>query len=161
MAIEIERKFLVDKRYWVPQGEPVLIRQGYLKATGDSVVRVRLKGLRAFLTVKGKTTGASRLEFEYEIPVSDAKQMLDELSEGPLIEKQRYLIPQGVHLWEVDVFFGDNEGLMVAEIELHSEADTFVKPEWVGKEVTDDARYFNSNLAQHPYKEWRSSAADA
>ncbi|HET8707598.1 MAG TPA: CYTH domain-containing protein [Pseudomonadales bacterium] len=159
MAIEIERKFLVKRSRWQPQGEPVTIRQGYLKATGESVVRVRTKGQRGFLTVKGKTHGMSRLEFEYEIPLADANQMLDSLAEGPLIEKQRFLIPQGLHLWEVDVFFGDNAGLMVAEIELQDPAEPFTKPDWVGEEVTEDARYFNSNLALHPYKVWATPEA--
>lgn len=161
MAVEIERKFLVNKARWVPQGEPVTIRQGYLKASGQSVVRVRTKGARGFLTVKGKTVGMSRLEFEYEIPVADANQMLDQLAEGPLIEKQRYLIPQGPHLWEVDVFFGENADLMVAEIELQSETETFSKPDWVGEEVTEDVRYFNSNLALNPYSQWACRATDA
>ena len=161
MATEIERKFLVKPEFWLPTVTPVTIRQGYLKASGNSVVRVRTMDDQAFLTIKGKTQGISRLEFEYSIPAGEANQMLDTLAEGPLIEKQRYSIRIGENVWEVDEFFGENAGLLVAEIELESEQAAFSKPNWVGEEVSQDARYFNSNLATHPYKSWACRATGA
>lgn len=154
MAFEVERKFLVTGRPWVAGPPAVRYRQGYLSAIKERTVRVRLEGDRAALTVKGPTTGVRRLEFEYEIPVADAARMLDELCERPLIEKDRYRIPHGSHTWEVDVFHGDNEGLVVAEIELASADEPFVPPPWLGREVSDDPRYFNANLVRAPYRAW-------
>jgi len=154
MGTEIERKFLVVGDIFKQMAKGTRYRQGYLNSTKERVVRVRTIDDKGYLTVKGITTGASRLEYEYEIPVPDADAMLDELCEKPIIEKNRYKIQTGSLVWEVDEFFGDNAGLVVAEVELESEAQAFQKPEWVGAEVTGDPRYFNSNLIQHPYTRW-------
>ncbi len=152
MAIEIERKFLVVNDTW-RAAPAVFYSQGYLNRDKQRTVRVRIAGAQAFITVKGISQGASRLEFEYEIPVVDAQQLLT-LCEQPLIEKYRRIISHGGFAWEVDEFLGDNLGLVVAEIELPAEDTHFTLPDWVGAEVTHDARYFNSNLAQVPYCQW-------
>ena len=152
MGVEIERKFLVKDDRW-KTGPGVEFRQGYLNRDKERTVRVRVAGDRAMLTVKGKSSGATRSEFEYEIPLSDAHAMLM-LCDGPLIEKTRYLQVHAGTTWEVDVFAGDNAGLIVAEVELESETQTFVQPPWLGVEVTHDVRYFNSNLASHPFCKW-------
>lgn len=152
MGIEIERKFLVSGEGW-RVGEPVLFRQGYLNRDKHRTVRVRLAGSVGVLTVKGVSFGMTRAEYEYTIPRSDALEMLD-LCEGPLIEKKRWLVPIGNMTWEVDEFLGDNLGLIVAEIELEDEAQAFQRPSWLGKEVTDDNRYFNSSLSRTPFKSW-------
>lgn len=152
MAIEIERKFLVSSDAW-RSAPAAYFCQGYLNPSKERTVRVRVAGEQGFLTIKGKNTGASRAEFEYEIPVADAKQLLA-LCEGPLIEKYRRKIDFGGVLWEVDEFLGDNQGLVVAEVELESEQQVFVKPDWLGDEVTHDPRYYNSNLSVHPYSSW-------
>ncbi|HEY8385514.1 MAG TPA: CYTH domain-containing protein [Porticoccaceae bacterium] len=157
MALEIERKFLVKNDGWRGCSEGVLFRQGYLSSEKTRVVRVRIAGSNAFLTIKGKTCGISRLEFEYPIPVEDASKMLDELCEKPLIEKTRYILDDGGQRWEIDEFHGVNQGLIVAEIELDDESDGFEKPSWLGREVSHDPRYFNANLARHPYSEWQDS----
>ncbi len=154
MAVEIERKFLVVGDAWRKLAPGVLYRQGYLSSEPARTVRVRIAGERAFLTVKGRTEGATRLEYEYPIPRHDAAEMLDRLAEQPLIEKRRYRIARGMHTWEVDEFLGDNAGLVVAEIELGSESESFEKPEWIGAEVTGDPRYYNANLVAHPYTAW-------
>ena len=154
MAREIERKFLVKGDGWRNLASGVVYRQGYLNSAKERIVRVRTAGDKAFLTIKGITVGASRLEYEYEIPTSDCNVMLDTLAEKPLIEKKRYKILFDGNTWEVDEFFGDNAGLIVAEVELHAEDQAFDKPEWVGEEVTGDPRYFNSNLVRHPYRKW-------
>ncbi|PKN69848.1 MAG: adenylate cyclase [Deltaproteobacteria bacterium HGW-Deltaproteobacteria-12] len=152
MRIEIERKFLVQGDAWrTDQG--VRIRQGYLNRDKERTVRVRIAGSKAFLTVKGVNTGASRTEFEYEIPVVDAEQLLL-ICEGPLIEKIRHTVADAGMLWEIDEFSGANEGLIVAEIELERENQYWKRPAWLGEEVTDDPRYFNSNLCNHPYCTW-------
>ena len=155
MGVEIERKFLVQGDVWRSQGKSVLLRQGYLSSHPDRVVRVRMEDDVATLTIKGRTTGATRGEWEYGIPVADAQALLDTLCERPLIEKYRTRIVHAGLTWEVDEFLGDNAGLIVAEIELQSEAQDFSKPDWVGEEVTGDPRYFNANLIQHPYATWR------
>ncbi len=153
MGLEIERKFLVRNDSWrTVEGTP--FRQGYLNSNLHRVVRVRTMGKQAVLTVKGLNTGAVRREFEYEIPLDDANAILDDLCERPLIEKTRYLIEFAGHTWEVDEFFGDNAGLVVAELELQAEYEYFEKPDWLGEEVTDDPRYFNSNLVLRPYTTW-------
>lgn len=152
MAKEIEHKFLVSKG-WQPAGEGIRIAQGYLCTEPERTVRVRIKGGKGYLTVKGKNQGISRLEFEYEVPVSDAEAML-KLCKEPPIEKERHLVPFGGFTWEVDVFHGANEGLIVAEIELPSETTKFARPEWVTQDVSNDPRYYNSNLSQHPYTTW-------
>ncbi len=154
MGKEIERKFLVTGEAWRNQAPGVLYRQGYLSSAKERTVRVRLAGDRGWLTIKGLTVGASRAEYEYEIPARDAAAMLDDLVETPLIEKLRHKVPHGGLIWEVDEFLGDNAGLIVAEVELADEAQAFNKPAWAGEEVTGDARYFNSNLGQRPYKHW-------
>jgi adenylate cyclase len=152
MGIEIERKFLVTGDGW-RQGEGTRYSQGYLNRDARRTVRVRIAGEHAFLTVKGVSTGATRSEFEYAIPASDARQLL-RLADGPVIEKIRRIVVHAGSRWEVDEFFGDNAGLVVAELELESEDQAFARPDWLGREVTDDARYYNSNLAAHPFKDW-------
>ena len=158
MGVEIERKFLLAGDGWRELGEPVLLRQGYLSADPARVVRVRIQGEAAFLTIKGKSQGATRAEWEYPIPVPEAAELLDTLCQAPLIEKYRRRIPAGAHVWEVDEFLGANAGLVVAEIELASENEPFEKPEWIGAEVTHEARYFNSNLIRQPYCTWTDQA---
>jgi adenylate cyclase len=154
VAEEIERKFLVSGEAWRETAEGTRYRQGFLSTEPERTVRVRVAGPRGSITVKGKNVGARRAEFEYEIPVADAEQMLDTLCQRPLIEKVRYTLAAGPHTWEIDVFEGSNAGLVVAEIELSSEDEAFEKPAWVGDEVTDDPRYFNSNLVANPYGTW-------
>lgn len=154
MGIEIERKFLVRDERWKALGQGVLLRQGYLSSHPDRTVRVRIEGDGAVLTIKGRTAGASRGEWEYPCPLADARSMLDDLCEKPLIEKYRYRIRHEGMLWEVDEFLGQNAGLVVAEIELEAEDQPFAKPDWLGAEVTHDARYFNANLLRHPYTAW-------
>ncbi|KAB8042508.1 CYTH domain-containing protein [Janthinobacterium aquaticum] len=154
MGVEIERKFLLFGDAWRSLGEPVLLRQGYLSSTRERVVRVRIEGEQAVLTIKGASVGATRGEWEYPIPLTDAAELLDGLCEQPLIEKYRRRITHAGMVWEVDEFLGANAGLVVAEIELESEDQAFDKPEWVGEEVSDDARYFNANLIRHPYSRW-------
>lgn len=154
MAVEIERKFLVCNDAWRTQGESVLLRQGYLSSNPDRVVRVRIEGNTASMTIKGRTSGATRGEWEYTIPVADAQALLEGLCERPLIEKRRTRIVHKGMMWEVDEFLGENAGLIVAEIELESEDQVFSKPDWVKEEVTRDPRYFNANLIRHPYTTW-------
>jgi adenylate cyclase len=151
---EIERKFLVRGEGWraaARGGTP--FQQGYLSTSKDSTVRVRLAGDEAWLTVKGKTLGASRDEFEYAIPPEDARQMLDTLCPDRVV-KTRYVVPHEGHDWEVDVFEAGNAGLVVAEIELDDESEAFARPDWLGEEVTDDHRYANANLARAPWSSW-------
>ncbi len=154
MAKEIERKFLVTSGAWVPRDEGIHFKQGYLNTQKERVVRVRIDGARAKLTIKGVTTGVTRSEFEYPIPVEDAAILLDNLCEKPLIDKHRHREVHGGKTWEIDVFHGDNEGLVLAEIELTSENEPFDRPDWVAEEVSGDPRYFNSNLLKHPFKSW-------
>ncbi len=154
MGVEIERKFLLIGDAWRQLGEPVLLRQGYLSSQAERVVRVRVEGEGATLTIKGKSVGAVRGEWEYAIPLADANELLDGLCEQPIIEKYRRRIPFGGNLWEVDEFLGLNHGLMFAEVELTSEDQPFAKPEWIGDEVTHDRRYFNSALMKLPFSQW-------
>ena len=158
MAQEIERKFLVKGAYKSLAFQSVRITQGYLNSAPERTVRVRVKGDRGFLTIKGRSSvsGASRYEWEREIPVEEARALL-ELAEPGVIDKTRHLIrnTDGRHLWEVDEFYGDNEGLTVAEIELQAEDEAFDRPDWLGEEVTADRRYYNSMLAKNPYKHWQ------
>ena len=154
MGIEIERKFLIKNNSWRSLAQGTQYRQGYLNSAKERIVRVRTIDDKGFLTIKGITTGATRVEYEYEIPHADASAMLDDLCEKPLIEKNRYKIAINGLTWEVDEFFGENQGLIVAEVELESEDQPFEKPEWIGEEVTGDPRYFNSNLIQNPYLKW-------
>jgi adenylate cyclase len=153
MPSEIERKFLVHGSEW-RQGAPVRISQGYLSRAKKSTVRVRIAGKRAFLTIKGPTRGVSRAEFEYEIPVEDARELLA-LCDAPPLEKNRYTVEHAGARWEIDEFLGVNAGLVVAEIELEREDQAFSKPGWLAGEVSGDPRYYNSNLIANPYTSWR------
>lgn len=154
MGIEIERKFLVTGEAWRAQASRVTrFSQGYLSRDPARTVRVRIAGDQAFLTIKGATTGATRAEFEYPVPVADAQQLLA-LSDGPVVEKHRHLCEVAGMTWEVDEFLGANAGLVVAEIELSSEDQPFTRPAWLGQEVTGDARYVNANLAVRPFSAW-------
>jgi len=154
MAKEIEKKFLVKNDSWKKGAKITYYRQGYLSSVKERVVRVRTIDKKGFLTIKGITVGVSRNEFEYEIPVEDANIMLDNLCEKPIIEKNRAKVEYEGLIWEIDEFFGENEGLVVAEVELTDENQEFKKPDWVGEEVSGDPRYFNSNLIKNPYKTW-------
>jgi len=154
MGVEIERKFLLAGDGWRVLGQPMLLRQGYLSSQRERVVRVRIEDGAAMLTIKGKSVGASRGEWEYPIPLADAEEFLARLCEQPIIEKYRRRIDFGGMVWEVDEFLGVNAGLVVAEIELAAEDQAFAKPDWIGEEVTDDARYFNANLIAHPFTSW-------
>jgi len=152
MATEIERKFLVIGDAW-RIGNPTLFVQGYLNREAHATVRVRVAGDQAMLTVKGKVQGLSRAEYEYPIPMADARAML-KLCEGPLIEKKRWLWSAGDLIWEIDEFLGENAGLVVAEVELESEDQPIELPDWIGIEVSHDERYFNSNLSRVPFLDW-------
>lgn len=152
MGKEIERKFMVKEGAW-RNAKGTKYRQGYLNSAKERNVRVRTMEDKAYLTIKGIAIGASRMEFEYEIPLQDAEELL-EICEKPLIEKTRYKVQEGGFVWEVDEFFRENQGLIIAEVELESEDQEFPKPDWVGKEVTGDPRYFNSNLINNPYTNW-------
>ncbi|MFH2122580.1 MAG: CYTH domain-containing protein [Pseudomonadota bacterium] len=155
MGREIERKFLVTGDEWRTMAEGISYRQGYLCLDTGRTMRVRIAGDHAFLTIKGKSSGISRLEYEYPIPVEDASILLTELCEQPIIEKKRYKISYQGFVWEVDEFLGENEGLLVAEIELEEEDQEFVKPSWVGVEVSSDRRYSNAGLVRNPFSLWR------
>lgn len=152
MGIEIERKFLVNKKKWNKPDNGCLYTQAYLAKEGCTL-RVRIAETKAYITIKGPTVGCSRKEFEYEIPIADAQDMM-KLTLYPPIVKIRYMQEIGGKIWEIDEFLDSNEGLIVAEIELNSEQESFVKPEWVEKEVTSDKRYTNASLSKHPYKAW-------
>ena len=154
MAKEIERKFLVAHQAWRESVNTIhVFRQGYLSYDSERTVRVRATEVTGYLTIKGITEGLTRDEFEYEIPLADALALL-QLCERPAIEKKRYIVPNGAHVWEVDVFEGVNAGLVVAEIELGSEDEAFDKPNWLGNEVSGDRKYSNSALSLHPFKDW-------
>jgi adenylate cyclase len=153
---EIERKFLVRDESWRPLARSsVRIRQGYIVIGKKASVRVRLKGDRGWLGLKGATPGVSRAEFDYEIPAADARQMMETLCARPLIDKTRHFVDHGGRRWEIDVFEGDNLGLVVAEIELASEEERFELPPWAGEEVSDDRRYYNASLVSLPYSRWK------
>ena len=154
MALEIERKYLIDLEKISPLENGIRIKQGYLSTNKDSVVRVRVKNDKAYLTIKGSNSGIARLEFEYEIPLNEANEMLEKLCQKPIIDKTRYIINHENHTWEVDVFYGDNDGLVVTEVELSSEDEAINLPIWIKEEVSHDDRYYNSNLMKHPYKDW-------
>jgi adenylate cyclase len=155
MALEIERKFLVNGSFREHATHHERIVQGYLSSVPERTVRVRIKGDKGFLTIKGigNTSGASRYEWEREIPVPEADQLLA-LCEPGVIDKIRYHVPAGPHTYEVDVFHGENDGLIVAEVELATEDQAFERPTWLGAEVTGDPRYYNSALMKHPYRQW-------
>ena len=157
MNIEIERKFLVNRDNWSPKVKGVLYRQNYLSITDQSVVRVRIKGIEATLTVKSSGTGLTREEYQYEIPVKDAEKLL-RLCPHKSIKKIRYKIDDQGHRWDVDEFKGENGGLLLAEVELESETEAVILPEWIGEEVTGDPRYYNATLIQNPFKSWGKKA---
>lgn len=154
MGMEIERKFLLKNDDWKKGAEGVTYRQGYLSTVKERTVRVRTIAEKGFLTIKGMTRGMTRSEFEYDIPLDDANYMLDALCEKPLIEKKRFKIALEGLTWEIDEFFGENKGLVLAEVELESEDQDIEMPPWIGEEVTGDPRYFNANLVRHPYSTW-------
>jgi len=155
MPREIERKFLLRNNDWKGTATGKKYRQGYLSNRPECTVRVRTVGDRAFLAIKGATVGATRLEYEYEIPVGEAQEMLQRLCLPSIIEKTRYVVPHADHTWEIDEFQGENRGLLLAEIELESEDEIFEVPGWIGAEVTEDPRYYNASLAAYPFQKWR------
>ena len=158
MGVEVERKFLVTGDAWRDAvTSATRIVQGYIAQTETATVRVRVRAETGYLTIKGATTGVARSEYEYEIPVDDALGMLEEMAQGPVIDKVRHLVAVGTHVWEVDVFAGANAPLVMAEVELASADEHFVLPAWAGAEVSDDPRYFNVNLAREPYSTWAPS----
>ena len=154
MAKEIERKFLVRGNTWRGQDGGKRYRQGYLSTVKERTVRVRTTGDKGFITIKGESVGATRSEYEYEIPLVDANEMLDRLCERPLIEKTRYRVSHEGLAWEIDEFEGDNRGLIIAEVELKDETQSVTLPGWIGQEVTGDPRYFNANLVANPFSQW-------
>ncbi len=155
MPVEIERKFLLNSDAWRNEVKrSVRIRQGYLGKIDKASVRVRVQGEQANINVKSATLGMRRMEYEYPIPLDEAEEMLDQLCATPQIDKTRYFVQHGKHLWEIDEFYGDNQGLIVAEVELGAEDEAFEKPEWAGQDVTEDPRYYNVNLIKAPYNTW-------
>lgn len=157
MATEIERKFLVTGNGWREhiQSKQHYI-QGYFTTHEACSIRIRVTGKKARLNIKSATLGITRSEYDYPIPAKDAEEMLHSLCKKPLLEKTRYFVRHENHLWEIDVFHGDNEGLVIAEIELQSGEEEFARPEWVGKEVSDDPRYYNTCLVDNPWKNWKN-----
>lgn len=155
MALEIERKYLVINDKWKDNilSESVL-KQGYIANQPNATVRVRIADGAAYLNIKSATKGISRAEFEYQIPLADAEQILEQVAEQPFIDKTRYKVQWGEHVWDLDLFAGDNQGLVMAEVELDSEDETFELPPWAGQEVSGDPRYYNASLVKHPYSEW-------
>ena len=154
MAKEIERKYLVEKAFVETLQGGARIKQGYIATKDKTAVRARVKGDKAFLTLKGANKGMTRTEFEYAISVEDAESIIDELCSGGVIDKTRYEVNFSGYIWEVDIFYGENEGLIVAEVELSDENEVFEKPPWLLEEVTNDPRYYNSNLLTNPYSNW-------
>jgi adenylate cyclase len=155
MGVEIERKFLVNHDKWKQLNKPegVVFKQGYIANSSGTTIRIRIAGDEAFLTIKGITSGISRKEYEYQVPVADANEMLQNFASS-WIEKKRHFINHANHLWEVDEFSGDNNGLLMAEIELNDENEQFELPDWLMEEVSGDSRYFNSNLSINPFNKW-------
>lgn len=158
MPLEIERKFLVDPARWTPTAQGIRLVQAYLSIDPNPTVRVRIAGERAFITIKGRSETISRPEFEYEIPVGDAEELM-KLAISSKVEKTRHKVVLEGFLWEVDVFSGENSGLIVAEIELDTETREFPFPDWILREVSGDRRYYNSYLSEHPYGEWGNEMA--
>ena len=156
MAIEIERKFLVKERPFAMAKRSLKINQGYILNEKSKVIRVREKGDDYFLTIKGNNIGISRLEYDFPISKDDAEELIIHFCKTTLIEKTRHYVEHKDHTWEVDEFHGTNDGLIVAEIELESEDEKFEIPNWIGEEVTQDERYYNMNLAVHPYTSWEN-----
>jgi len=157
MGKEIERKFLVNSHEFRSKAKGSVIKQGFLNTDPQRVVRIRVRDDHAYLTIKGKSKGMERTEFEYEIPVDDANSMIEELCLKPVIEKIRYVVVFGNHTWEIDEFRGENEGLVIAEVELKNENEDLILPDWIGKEVTGNHKYYNNNLINNPYKTWNQS----
>ncbi len=155
MPLEIERKFLIDPKKWEQLAKPkgTLLKQGYLLSDAGKTIRVRIAGEKAWLTIKGATTGIVRKEYEYPIPAKDAAELLKDMA-GTVVEKTRYRISFAGKLWEADEFSSDNKGLLMAEIELEHEAEEFEVPDWITKEVTGDKRYYNSSLSLYPFTKW-------
>lgn len=158
MGQEIEKKFLIVNNDWRELGQGESYCQGYLNSEQGRTVRVRTIGKRGILTIKGPSIAGAKLEYEYDIPYSDALEMLEKLCRKPLIEKTRYKIPHKGFIWEVDEFSGENEGLLFAEIELEDVDQIFEKPDWIGREVTSDGRYYNANLVNNPFSNWEKQA---
>jgi len=155
MGTEIERKFLLQSDAWRDEvRDSVRLVQGYLARGDRSAIRIRIKGDEAELNIKKTLDGINRLEFEYQIPVGDAREILDQVALKPLIDKTRHHVVRGNHVWEIDEFYGDNAGLVVAEIELGNADEDFDRPAWLGEEVSLDQRYYNSNLSELPYTKW-------
>jgi len=154
MANEIERKFKVTSDKYKKLCKPLHCKQGYLDIQNEPLVRVRIMGKNAYLTLKGKNEGIRRLEFEYEIPVLDAEELLSNFCSTTLIEKNRYILSIEKTIWEVDEFLGENSGLVIAEVELLSENANFYKPNWIGQEVSHDTKYYNYKLVKYPYSKW-------
>jgi len=155
MGQEIERKFLVANNQWQEWVSRSLdMVQGYLAEAGKVSVRVRVAGDQAWLTIKSATQGMTRLEYEYPVPVAEGREMLDRLTRHAIVAKTRYWVQDGQNTWELDVFHGENDGLVTAELELQREDQEFGTPSWLGPEITHDARYYNSNLSEHPYSLW-------
>ena len=155
MGKEIERKFLVKSNLWEKDTKPQLIRQGYLTISKEKVIRIRIVGDRGLITIKGEPDGITRYEFEYNIPLNEAEEMLTNLCEKPIIEKERTSIRYKNFTWEVDRFKGENLGLLIAEVELEDESQNPSIPDWVGEEVTGDPRYYNSNLVKMSFKKFK------
>jgi adenylate cyclase len=155
MAVEIERKYLIDLEKVGILENGNRIKQGYITTNKNAVIRVRIKNDKGYLTIKSSNIGASRLEFEYEIPLVEANEMLDKLCQKPIIDKDRYIIDLHNHIWEIDIFHGDNEGLVIAEVELKDENEHIILPLWIKEEVTGDIKYYNSNLMTYPYNQWK------
>lgn len=160
MSVEIERKFLVKDERWRKMGTGIFYRQGYLSTDLERTVRIRTDGTKGFITIKGIMKNGRRDEFEYEISVEDANWMLDALCIQPLIEKTRYRIIIRDLIWEVDEFWGENEGLIIAEVELRDYHQLLTVPDWIGDEITEDLSYYNSNLVKHPYSKWKQNPPD-
>lgn len=155
MAIEVEHKFLLINDDWRKLvSRSVKYKQGYLASEAGSSIRVRISDDKAWLNIKSATPGTHRSEYEYEIPLQDANEIISSLCRKPLIEKTRHFVPVNDHIWEIDEFEGENEGLIVAEIELQTIGETFSKPEWIGAEITYDLRYYNNNLSLFPFNKW-------
>lgn len=154
MALEIERKYLIDiTKLDLKNGCD--IKQGYIQTVDNTVVRVRIKGEQAYLTIKGENVGATRLEFEYPIAIDEAEEMLEKLCSKQIIDKTRYEIQIGSDTWEIDIFYGDNEGLVIAELELDKEDYKINLPSWIKEEVTGNIKYYNNQLIKNPYKNWK------
>jgi adenylate cyclase len=154
MGIEIERKFLVVGDEWKKKGKPFRVMQGYLQRDKECTIRVRVLDDKGFITIKGENSGATRLEYEYAIPVIDALELLDHLCTKPLIDKTRYFLEYKGITWTIDEFHRENEGLVIAEVELKSENQKIEIPSWAVQEVTSDEKYYNSYLSKHPFNSW-------